>query len=146
MLPTLTTTAWILLMVVAALCGIAKTALPGAAVAWTRARIAARRLLDLAPAAPVAANTPTVHPADSTRTPALHAEGRSGYREDQCVPVRLDLAPGDRLAITGPSGAGKTTLLMTLAGLLAAPSLGFAAALEAKIAAGGFGREPPMPR
>ena len=31
MLPTLTTTAWILLMVVAALCGIAKTALPGAA-------------------------------------------------------------------------------------------------------------------
>ncbi|ULP47532.1 thiol reductant ABC exporter subunit CydC [Mycolicibacter virginiensis] len=97
----------------------ATTALPGAAVAWTRARIAARRLLDLAPAAPVAANTPTVHPADSTRTPALHAEGRSGYREDQCVQVQLDLAPGDRLAITGPSGAGKTTLLMTLAGLLA---------------------------
>ena len=31
MLPALTTTAWILLMVVAALCGIAKTALPGAA-------------------------------------------------------------------------------------------------------------------
>lgn len=31
MLPTLTTTAWILLVVVAALCGIAKTALPGAA-------------------------------------------------------------------------------------------------------------------
>ena len=31
MLPTLTATAWILLMVVAALCGIAKTALPGAA-------------------------------------------------------------------------------------------------------------------
>ena len=31
MLPTLTATTWILLMVVAALCGIAKTALPGAA-------------------------------------------------------------------------------------------------------------------
>ena len=31
MLPALTATAWILLMVVAALCGIAKTALPGAA-------------------------------------------------------------------------------------------------------------------
>ena len=31
MLPTLTATAWILLMVVATLCGIAKTALPGAA-------------------------------------------------------------------------------------------------------------------
>ncbi|WP_125078283.1 thiol reductant ABC exporter subunit CydC [Mycobacterium sp. P7213] len=98
----------------------ATTALPGAAVALTRARIAARRLLDLAPAAdPVAADTPVASPADSTRTPALHAELRSGYREDQCAQVRLDLAPGDRLAITGPSGAGKTTLLMTLAGLLA---------------------------
>ncbi len=31
MLPTLTATSWILLMVVAALCGIAKTTLPGAA-------------------------------------------------------------------------------------------------------------------
>ncbi|WP_409427721.1 thiol reductant ABC exporter subunit CydC [Mycobacterium sp. SMC-11] len=97
----------------------ATTALPGAAVALTRARIAARRLLDLAPAEPVAADPPVAPRADSTRTPALHAELRSGHREDQCVPVRLDLPPGDRLAITGPSGAGKTTLLMTLAGLLA---------------------------
>jgi len=32
--------------------------------------------------------------------------------------IDLDLAPGDRLAITGPSGVGKTTLLATLAGLL----------------------------
>ncbi|CAJ1510739.1 thiol reductant ABC exporter subunit CydC [[Mycobacterium] holstebronense] len=97
----------------------ATTALPGAAVALTRARIAARRLLDLAPAEPVAAGTPELAPADSTRTPSLHADLRSGYREDQRLQVRLDLAPGDRLAITGPSGSGKTTLLMTLAGLLA---------------------------
>jgi ATP-binding cassette subfamily C protein CydC len=34
--------------------------------------------------------------------------------------VRLDLAPGARLAVTGASGSGKTTLLMTLAGLVPA--------------------------
>ena len=33
-------------------------------------------------------------------------------------PVDLDLRPGSRTAVVGPSGAGKTTLLMTLAGLL----------------------------
>ncbi len=32
--------------------------------------------------------------------------------------VRLDLAPGQRLAIQGPSGVGKTTLLRSLAGLI----------------------------
>ncbi len=96
----------------------ATTALPGAAVALTRSRIAARRLVDLAPADPGAADAPAIPPADSAATPSLHADLRSGYREDQCVQVRLDLAPGDRLAITGPSGSGKTTLLMTLAGLL----------------------------
>ncbi len=97
----------------------ATTALPGAAVALTRARIAARRLIDLAPADPVTADTPAVLRADSATTPPLHADLRSGYRRDQSVRVRLELAAGDRLAITGPSGAGKTTLLMTLAGLLA---------------------------
>lgn len=97
----------------------ATTALPGAAVALTRARIAARRLIDLAPDDPVTADRPAVLRADSAPTPPLHADLRSGYRRDQSVRVQLELAPGDRLAITGPSGAGKTTLLMTLAGLLA---------------------------
>lgn len=96
----------------------ATTALPGAAVALTRSRIAARRLLELAPVEPPVADAPAVLPAAAAQTPVLHADLRSGYRADQSVPVRLDLAPGDRLAITGPSGAGKTTLLMTLAGLL----------------------------
>ncbi|WP_172120809.1 thiol reductant ABC exporter subunit CydC [Actinomyces faecalis] len=32
--------------------------------------------------------------------------------------IDLDLGPGDRLAVVGPSGIGKTTLLLTLAGLL----------------------------
>ena len=97
----------------------ATTALPGAAVALTRARIAARRLIDLAPDDPVTADRPAVLRADSATTPPLRADLRSGYRRDQSVRVQLELAPGDRLAITGPSGAGKTTLLMTLAGLLA---------------------------
>lgn len=96
----------------------ATTALPGAAVALTRSRIAARRLADLAPTDPVAAAAPAAPRATSAATAPLHADLRSGYRGDQSVRVRLDLAPGDRLAITGPSGVGKTTLLMTLAGLL----------------------------
>lgn len=96
----------------------ATTALPGAAVALTRSRIAARRILELAPVEPPVADAPAVLPEAAAQTPVLHADLRSGYRADQSVPVRLDLAPGDRLAITGPSGAGKTTLLMTLAGLL----------------------------
>ncbi|WP_238559093.1 thiol reductant ABC exporter subunit CydC [Rhodococcus rhodnii] len=33
-------------------------------------------------------------------------------------PLDLDVAPGSRIVLTGPSGAGKTTVLMTLAGLL----------------------------
>ena len=32
--------------------------------------------------------------------------------------IDLDLGPGDRLAVVGPSGIGKTTLLLTLAGML----------------------------
>ncbi|MBO3724469.1 thiol reductant ABC exporter subunit CydC [Actinomyces bowdenii] len=32
--------------------------------------------------------------------------------------IDLDLAPGSRLALVGPSGIGKTTLMLTLAGLL----------------------------
>ena len=67
----------------------ATTALPAAAVQLTRSRIAARRLLDL------------------TR-PNSHLRPRSPV-----APVELE--PGARLAVTGPSGAGKTTLLMAMA-------------------------------
>lgn len=75
----------------------AMTPLPAAAVQLTRSRIAARRLLDLAPM-PLPDDTARLSAELSART--------------------LDLPPGARLAVTGASGSGKTTLLMTLAGLL----------------------------
>ncbi|TFV60748.1 ATP-binding cassette domain-containing protein, partial [Mycobacterium sp. PS03-16] len=67
----------------------ATTALPAAAVALSRARIAARRLADLVSPEPLTRQRPAAKPV------ALH--------------------PGDRLAVTGPSGSGKTTLLMAMA-------------------------------
>lgn len=94
----------------------AMTPLPAAAVQLARSRIAARRLLDLAPSAPAA---------ESSRPSAQPIEGRvsadvcSGRAAAQSHQVTLDLEPGSRLAVTGASGSGKTTLLMTLAGLLA---------------------------
>ena len=69
----------------------ATAALPGAAVALTRARIAAQRLLALQ------------GPADDGRRPVV---------------APLELTPGARVAVVGPSGCGKTTLLMQTAGLL----------------------------
>lgn len=71
----------------------ATTALPDAAVGLTKARIAARRLLEL------------TEPDSPLR------------RRPEAPPV--DLPPGGRLAIVGPSGSGKTTLLMALADRLA---------------------------
>lgn len=67
----------------------ATTALPDAAVGLTKARIAARRLLDLTESDPAARLRPAAPP--------------------------VDLPAGGRLAVVGPSGSGKTTLLMALA-------------------------------
>jgi ATP-binding cassette, subfamily C, bacterial CydC len=69
----------------------ATAALPGAAVALTRARIAAGRLLTL-----------TQPVDDDARRP---------------VPTPLEPRPGDRIAVVGPSGCGKTTLLMQTPGV-----------------------------
>lgn len=70
----------------------ATAALPGAADALMRARIAALRLGAL-----------TLPDPDDERRPASTA---------------LKLSPGARVAVVGPSGSGKTTLLMRTAGLL----------------------------
>lgn len=98
----------------------AAAALPAAAIALTRARIAARRLLDIAPAdQPLVPTQPTsTHSASSASTPRLFADVDAGHHTDHSNRVTVDLAPGGRLAVTGPSGSGKTTLLMTLAGLV----------------------------
>ncbi|MEZ0363243.1 thiol reductant ABC exporter subunit CydC [Mycobacterium sp. pUA109] len=93
----------------------ATTALPAAAIQLTRSRIAARRLLDLTPPA---ADGPAAPPATPAPTRRLTAAVRTGYRAQHAVEVAVELAPGARLAVTGPSGTGKTTLLMSLAGLL----------------------------
>ncbi|MDY6997156.1 MAG: ATP-binding cassette domain-containing protein [Actinomycetota bacterium] len=71
----------------------ATAALPGAAVALMRARIAAGRL------------------------GALTDPGEDDDARRPSAPA-LELNPGARIAVIGPSGSGKTTLLMRTAGLL----------------------------
>ncbi|OBJ04498.1 thiol reductant ABC exporter subunit CydC [Mycobacterium alsense] len=90
----------------------ATTPLPAAAVQLTRSRIAARRLLDLAPPERPAG------PREPVPAGALSIYAACGHPGAPATRVRLDLPPGARLAVTGPSGSGKTTLLMTLAGLI----------------------------
>lgn len=97
----------------------AMTPLPAAAVQLTRSRIAAGRLLDLAPSRRSWRAESTTTPPRAIRTNRLFADICSGHAgATRPAQLRLDLPPGARLAVTGASGAGKTTLLMTLAGLL----------------------------
>jgi len=95
----------------------ATTPLPAAAVQLTRSRIAARRLLELAP--PMCINESAALaplPGGTGRLSADVCSGQAGGA--QSARATLDLPAGARLAVTGASGSGKTTLLMTLAGLL----------------------------
>jgi ATP-binding cassette subfamily C protein CydC len=96
----------------------ATSALPAAAIALTRGRLAAARIMELLDRS----GTPQSGGADPVPEPVhLTASGlRTGWPGTPAPgsPVDLDLRPGSRTAVVGPSGAGKTTLLMTLAGLL----------------------------
>lgn len=97
--------------------------LPAAAVQLTRSRIAARRLLELAPPDTVVSAAPdaSISPAVQSHSAAalVVTDLRAGHSEASgSAPVTIALPSGGRLALTGPSGSGKTTLLMTLAGLI----------------------------
>jgi ATP-binding cassette subfamily C protein CydC len=88
--------------------------LPAAAVTLVRARVAAGRLAELLDAPPAGELERLPRP------PGLLARARGlacGWpgREPALTGVDLDLRPGDRVAVVGPSGAGKTTLLRELA-------------------------------
>lgn len=95
----------------------ATSALPDAAVALSRARIAARRILGVLDTAEAGAPAGT---APSTGAGLVSArELRCAWPDGKATEqIDLDLGPGGRVAVVGGSGAGKTTLLMTLAGLL----------------------------
>jgi ATP-binding cassette subfamily C protein CydC len=97
--------------------------LPAAATAVVRARHAAYRLMPLLHAAPHTGGAPAVSfapvgtPSDlglSTRNLTCGWPGRPPVVRG----LSIDVAPGEVLAVTGPSGTGKSTLLRTLAGLL----------------------------
>lgn len=97
----------------------ATSALPGAAIALTRARISATRIVELLDAADEAAPQ-TANDLDSLTGRVTATSLRCGWpgSSSTTVPVDLDVGPGARVAIVGPSGIGKSTFLMTLAGLL----------------------------
>lgn len=96
----------------------ATTALPAAATALTRSRIAARRLIELTgdPRVPLPEPTPGPEPAGWDLTAdqlrAGFPGGATGFTGNLALPART------RHAVTGPSGSGKTALLLTLAGLI----------------------------
>ncbi|GAA3638963.1 hypothetical protein GCM10022223_67480 [Kineosporia mesophila] len=114
--------------------------LPAAAVSLVRAAQAARRVAPMLEA-PVPDGRRTLEvqarpvpigglPASRglrvvRELPGLHLRAQNlaaGWpgREPAVRGVDLDLAPGRRIAVVGPSGQGKSTLLRTLAGLLPA--------------------------
>ncbi|MFC0314542.1 thiol reductant ABC exporter subunit CydC [Gordonia phosphorivorans] len=92
-----------------------------AGIAWQRGRQAARRVMGLVDGAATAGTDETVDPViDPTPTGLRLRELQWGWERPLGPPggLTLELNPGDRLVVVGPSGVGKSSLLLTLAGLL----------------------------
>ncbi|WP_073496873.1 thiol reductant ABC exporter subunit CydD [Actinacidiphila paucisporea] len=62
------------------------------------------------------ARAPGGTPAPDLRTATVRVEGLAVRTEGALAPTSFTLAPGETLAVTGPSGVGKTTLLSALLG------------------------------
>ncbi|MGC0362430.1 ATP-binding cassette subfamily C protein CydC [Rhodococcus sp. 27YEA15] len=94
-------------------------ALPAAATALTKARLASTRIMAVLDKATDedAAGT-RAWPEDGTVSAVDMRAGWPGGAVTE--PLSLELGCGDRIAVVGASGAGKTSALMTLAGLLTA--------------------------
>ncbi|WUH92241.1 thiol reductant ABC exporter subunit CydD [Streptomyces sp. NBC_00433] len=75
------------------------------------------------------ATAPGRTPAPDLRTATVRVEGLAVRTEGALAPTSFTLAPGETLAVTGPSGVGKTTMLSAL--------LGFAPAARGRILADG---------
>ncbi|NUS13987.1 MAG: thiol reductant ABC exporter subunit CydD, partial [Streptomyces sp.] len=85
---------------------------------------AAEQVFEVLETEPAAA--PGTAPAPDLRTATVRVEDLAVCSEGALAPTSFTLAPGETLAVTGPSGVGKTTLLSAL--------LGFAPAAQGRIA------------
>lgn len=95
-------------------------ALPGALVAWWRVRASAQRIRAVVPAVvpaevPQAPASPRSAPAGGSVIRLERVTARwPGATSAALAPLDLELRPGERLLVEGPSGAGKTTLAHVL--------------------------------